>query len=377
MTTPMPRTRSVVIWVVFLFAAVCSGCLPGVAWLPDSSGFVYSAGQDYQQIVLYDVAQRRQRVLVDECGAKTYWPAIGPDGKRIAVANLVREPAVPEKMQVIIYDIQGKELERSPSFAWQEAHPDTKEKELLETSLFWAPRGDKLIVHDYANKSKGRTAIYDLTTKRVVLMDGVPAVYESTPIRPDGKGFLLSREKSERVLQLVWVDWQGKENVITTSPSAYDDDDKRFSLTHPFLATSRWDKNNAVVGFTTWRIRTDTDRLIASLEQVPPGEAMVDGRPIQQQFVFSETGAKVRALRFEEKDEKGEKKTHYQLELLKPGAAKPQIIQGRAHFSVLIPAPNRRLAALRYWFKEGEQEKEVILVVNEKGDEVAKITVSQ
>src|SRR5262245_22533350 len=72
--------------VIVALAAVASGCVNGVGWLPDSSGFVYAT--DRQQLVLFDLKTKSSEVLVANTGTNTYWPAVSPDGKRIAVAGL-------------------------------------------------------------------------------------------------------------------------------------------------------------------------------------------------------------------------------------------------------------------------------------------------
>jgi Tol biopolymer transport system component len=96
-----------------------SGCIP-VAWLPDSSGFIYTDGTDLEQLVHYDVAKGERRVLVEKMSASTFWPAVSPDGKKVAVARLVRDAdqSKTQTMQVFMYDLQGKEIQRSTEFPW-------------------------------------------------------------------------------------------------------------------------------------------------------------------------------------------------------------------------------------------------------------------
>ncbi len=57
------------------------GCLPDhPVWLPDSSGFLYTAGTDRTKIVRYDVGQRSSRVIAnlpsqrDRRGGRFLWP---------------------------------------------------------------------------------------------------------------------------------------------------------------------------------------------------------------------------------------------------------------------------------------------------------------
>jgi hypothetical protein len=83
---------------VALFLLICStGCIPGITWLPDSSGFVYRSGQVYApseeriERVYFDLATKKQRAIVDDNQMSTIWPAVSPDGKSVAVARLIHD----------------------------------------------------------------------------------------------------------------------------------------------------------------------------------------------------------------------------------------------------------------------------------------------
>ncbi len=54
---------------------LASGCYPGIAWLPDSSGFVYTGGKDERQLLLYDLKTKASRVVVADVGGPA-WPAV-------------------------------------------------------------------------------------------------------------------------------------------------------------------------------------------------------------------------------------------------------------------------------------------------------------
>ena len=65
-----------------LFVAFCSGCYPGIAWLPDSSGFVYTSCQDDRYALEhYDLATGENRILVERRPAGSLWLAIRPECK--------------------------------------------------------------------------------------------------------------------------------------------------------------------------------------------------------------------------------------------------------------------------------------------------------
>ena len=87
-----------------------SGCVPGVGWLPDSSGIIYTGGKKYERLLHYDLAEGKPKVLVADTGAPTLWPAISPDGQKIAVAKVSLEGKDRATVQVILYGRDGKEL---------------------------------------------------------------------------------------------------------------------------------------------------------------------------------------------------------------------------------------------------------------------------
>ena len=96
-------------------ALVMEGCIDGVGWLPDSSGFVFTAEDG--RLVHFDVKSRKERVLVADTDSNTFWPAVSPDGKRIAVARL-NYPGQQGALQILNYDLSGKEILRSKKFPW-------------------------------------------------------------------------------------------------------------------------------------------------------------------------------------------------------------------------------------------------------------------
>src|SRR5262245_22649580 len=147
--------RRILVWVPCLLAL--AGCRP-VGWLPDSSGFVYTDDKPCSRLVHYDVTTGKRTVLVAQMPAHTPWPAVSPDGKHIAVARLVtdRGPRQPNRVQVILYDLKGKEVRRSAEFPWGPAR-EKGEKERPNTGVFWAGGVGRLIVQDY--EEPGRIGI--------------------------------------------------------------------------------------------------------------------------------------------------------------------------------------------------------------------------
>jgi Tol biopolymer transport system component len=77
------------------------------AWTPDSKGFYFTGGKDYKKLLYLDVAAKKARVLVADFKGMTHWPAVSPDGKRVAVVTSVRDDQK-YGIQVVVYDSAGK-----------------------------------------------------------------------------------------------------------------------------------------------------------------------------------------------------------------------------------------------------------------------------
>jgi hypothetical protein len=342
-------------WLVaglLLFVTGLAGCNP-VAWLPDSSGFVYTDGRDLQKLMHYDIAKGQSRVLVEKLPAKTAWPAVGPDGKQIAVARLAKvEGQRSQAMQVILYDLQGKEMHRSAEISWTKE--PTKDDDLIMTGVFWVPKVNKLLVHDFEDRP--RTGIYDPEKKTMQIVEGMPAAFGDTPVLPNGKGFLVTHVENNEVSGVFVVDWDGKEVPLAMKPETLDSKDKRTLIQAPWTGTSGWDKDVASVTSSYLRIRIDTGARSGAFEAVPMNEAVVDGKEIVQNFAFGAGGAKVRVLR----DDQAQNK--FQLEVIRPGAEKPRLLRRQDQSFIMSPAPNQKWLAIRS-FDNGD-----IFLVSHTGD---------
>ena len=89
-----------------VLVCVFSGCVHGVGWLVDSSGFVFTTAKGH--LIAYDIATKKQRILLtDRAAATTAWPAVSPDGKQIALARLELSGSH-TKLQIEVCDLQGK-----------------------------------------------------------------------------------------------------------------------------------------------------------------------------------------------------------------------------------------------------------------------------
>jgi hypothetical protein len=146
---------------------------------------------------------------VEDIGKATMWPALSPDGKRIAVARLGGGLKQAKSLQIVLHDLEGKQLHLSPVFSWTPPKENPIGLDLSQVMLFWSPKDDRVVLTD-GNVS----GIYDIKKDSLKVIDkAMPVIHGGSPIRPDGKGFLmLIGEKEDQ--RLVFMDWEGKEQKI-------------------------------------------------------------------------------------------------------------------------------------------------------------------
>jgi hypothetical protein len=389
--------------LLFLLGALSStGCVPGVAWLPDSSGFIYTSGEHFTRLVHYDVAKGQEHVLVEDTGAGTLWPALSPDGQRIAVAKLtLTQGQKPTKLQVILYSRAGKELNRSKVFDWMELEKPAPSQAVpnaaLLPQLFWAPQGDKIIVHTSGAEQGGYTAIYNVKADRLIHAgDAQLLTFGNTPVRPDGAGFLVMKnmhwpqwwEKKAGEVDpdpgFAFVDWQGKEKDLKPPPFLVDADalkkerdaNKLGGLLWPAFYESGWQGDVAQVSWNVDRLRYLTSKGEAVLEGIK-AEKTKDGALVMRQYQFPGGGTRLRVVVTKWDDQKPDSAGPARLELLKAGQQEPQVILEETTPCVLIPAPNGKRVAVWTSTKEKKgKERALVVVVDDQG-KVTRIPVGQ
>jgi len=361
----------------------CAGCLPNATWLPDSSGFVYTGGPNKDRLYLYDLEKKAPRVLVEK-GAGLAWPAVSPDGKRIAVA-LRHDDGTDVTLEVIVFDRDGKELQRSDAntnvkmkWAKHEAGPDK-----VAAQAFWVPGKDKLLIY-----SDGATGFYDLKTNSSTMLDVSLSTFRDTPIRPDGKGFLAHKNP----MGLVFVDWDGKEKEIQPmqkapfeNPGA--DSPLQGMVSFPLMHSSRWDGSTAIVSWDDLQVKIDADKLTASLEHIKPAMS-ADDKVIQDQVRLSGGGI-VRALELTKRYRKDglSDQQHpfgeYRVEVVKQGAKEAKTLMDGAAYFMIYPSPDGKKAVVKCSksldaiFTESKPDQDVLFVVDGIGEVTAKIDLSK
>src|SRR5262249_18780079 len=158
-------------------------------------------------------------------------------------------------------------------------------------------------------------------TKEMRLISGFLMLFGNTPIRPDGKVFLVVREVDMQ-LEIAFVDWEGKSQKVSLDVAAADNDEKKTMLYFPSIFQSRWNADTAEVSYKQTRFRLDAKKLKGVFEDSPGTEAPAGLENLQQQHVFA-GGVKVRALIAKDSEGNFGKS---RLEIITPGAQKPRVV---------------------------------------------------
>jgi hypothetical protein len=265
------------------------------------------------------------------------------------------------------YDLSGKLVRRSASFAWISSpnHRDQHKNEEKEaTALFWAPGGDKLLV-----SNGDHTGIYDAhMDKLVILQAKAPLVFGDTPIRPDGTAFLVmtSVKQGNRNAGVALVDWEGKQRPVRVEARGWD---TRDNLLESAYLVGRWENNIATVEDSEGFLRIDTDKRSGSYQETKPSGAAKQGDMIRRrEYVFPQSGMAIRVAYFQ-----GGNDQYCEVDAFKRTNPKRNRVLLRASIAQLFPAPNRKLLAILVWpEKEGDP---TIHVFNDQAETVTIIVL--
>jgi hypothetical protein len=354
-------------WLGCLLAFLPVGCIPGIAWLPDSSGFVYTAGQSTSQLRHFDVAKGADRLLVEDTQTATLLPAVSPDSKRVAVARIVRDKGVPDSLQLIFYDLTGKETGRSKVLRSVRRQNVDKE-ELVACYLYWDQRGDRILVSDIISQ----TSIYDAKNDRFkVVEDAFACAFGGMPFRPDGKGFLVAKSGKDRALRFVFVEWDGAERPIAMAAKLLDDDEdyvKREMLCLPWLCDSSWNANVARVRRGAVGFQLDTANLKGMPYAVPPAEASIDGAIVAQNHQFPGSGLNLRLLETPKMASR-DPDNRQRIVAIDARTGKTTVVMDKLAFCALFPSPDKKRVVAHCSIKDvnGQQEQQFFLVIDQAG----------
>ncbi len=354
-------------WLAFvtaLMAAASAGCIPpGIAWFPDSTGFVYTGGKDKKQLMVFEVGQKQGRALPIKAGSPA-WPAVSPDSKRIALAWVLRGDDTISRLTVLVVDRAGKVIHRSREFA--DLNGDV-------VQVWWSPQGDKLLV------SEGWWArLYDLKTEQLIRLPGPAAIFGTTPVRPDGKAFLIHNFE-----EYLLADWNGKVQAIKPRFAALvkdNRDERRQALQFPIHAIDpRWDRQAATVLWGGSRFRIDTDRRSLTMEDGNASRTTL-GAPVRISHSFP-GDATVRQVHPSVETGHPFVRDDPRLEVIRPGRD-PEVVVKKAGVCMFFPSPDGKFFAVRWAEDNGamlgaSKKQDRILVLNARGDDVADLNVAE
>lgn len=407
------RTTSRIRSIVSLLALfpLLVGCGQGV-WLPDSSGMIYSTGEELRH---YDIATRQSRGLPIDRKADVFLgsPAVSPDGKHIAVASAKRgavpapnpaqgdAAAAPKPasdfldVEITFYDLTGKEISRSPTQRRPIGSVPTGKSRIVAAypcsipAVWWDGPSGKFIVpsagFDKDGRTNWRTGVYDPAKKKwmSLLVEGIPLCIGGTPVRPDGKGLLVAQIALQDVMyeklrleaqSIHFVDWDGKPSRIDLPKEIRDDEKIWRPLWFPALGASQWRGNTAIVTHGQHHFEIDTDKHSATWRRLPDEQAKVGEMIVLQRFTFANNGPQVRSL----VDEKGNGK----VEMLIPGKPARTIAElpsapDMANSVQFVPSPDGKWLLLTGLFPSpiaqmfGAGGMTEMLLINSKGEVTA------
>jgi hypothetical protein len=358
--------RHAFFWLSAVLLTCVTGCVPGITWLPDSSGFVYVPGHNGEKLVHFDLTTKKQRTLISDEKLKTLWPAISPDGKNIAVAKLTRDKKKGDTLQICIYDLNGTSKKQSKVFSLPKVD---KGDEHCSAELFWGPPDNKILV----SSDPMSVGIYDVKTDELkVLKDSSAVAIGGKPARPDGKGFLVAKWRDKSCTGISWVDWDGKEQPFTVKPKIGDGDDKTDMLLWPYMFTSSWQGAKAQLSSSKIRFEIDTDKLLCKISSLDPGEPNGENL-VRQQFAFPNSPLVVRVLDWT-KQVKGVDQHLSRLELVDTRQNKIQKLVENEKANALFPSPDGKLIAVRLiGGNQPADDADMILVLDSSGQILAKV----
>jgi hypothetical protein len=345
-----------------------TGCIPGITWLPDSSGFVYTAGNEGQHLVLFDLTKKTQRTILSDTKLHTAWPAVSPDGKSLAVARLILDKDKGDSVQLFVYDLEGTSRKQSKAFSLSQPGQSENRQGEIRTELYWGPP-EKIVIS--VSTSPPKVGIYDVKTDQLkILKDAFPAAFGGRPIRPDGKGFVVTKWRDQDCIGMALIDWDGKEQAIAMKPIG-DDSDKKEMLTWPYMFTSSWQGGKALLSSSKGRVEIDTDKLVAKLDWFKIGEPNGENS-VRQQYTFPVTQNILRLVDWS-KESNGSQVHMSRLEML-DGQKRTQTLIEDENIKALFFSPNGKLVAVRCLGQSGGPQ-DSIWVIGQTGQVLTKIKV--
>ena len=181
-------------------------CTP--QWLPDSSGFVYVATQG---AMWYDVKTKKSKRLADARFPNAAM-AVWPGGKRVVISRVGGKKRQYE-VQISVYDLAGVRQQQSPRFELSGSSsegamgPQTYVSQDEKKVLTFLPQLKTAVLYDIAQR-KFRKIDNVVPFSHFLLKR--PALFDVTPLTPDGKGFLAATDGKDGPGRLKVFQWDGE-----------------------------------------------------------------------------------------------------------------------------------------------------------------------
>jgi hypothetical protein len=338
--------------VVTILLIGAAGCIPdSVVWLPDSSSFVYTDKQG-SRLNCYDLMKGARKVIVENTSTKTCWPAVSPDGKRLAVAKIESSTAAGSdictyRTQVIIYDLDGHQVAQSrvhesTERVGQVASNSTSTME--DAGLNWSGPANKILLEK---------AIYDCTKDEFVDINVMPWPTNNLPVAPNKKGFLAMTEKG-----LVFVDWDGWIKAFKDAPD----------MAKVEFVSFEWDGDVAKLVTSDGVHEYDVVRMMYTFNRRSPQVIQSDGKLYWIQS-FANGGSNLSI--FDSPD--GTRGCRMEVQEVATGRRKVIVPQGQFECSKInFPSPNGKFFAVRW--VSAQKHSAIIMVFDQQGSLLASIS---
>jgi hypothetical protein len=281
-----------------------------VVWLPDSSGFLFTApfgaNQKHVEIFHFNLSDGRIR-HVTQSSTATRIPAISPDGEQFALIRATAA-ATSVTVQIDIFDLSGRRIRASDPLSLA-ADNQGLSSTTCDSAGIWSPKGRHILFwflnpgprrgggwfdfgYDPPELHFGEYDLQSGKTQEIQVMPIVSLHYIGvSPISDDDRGFLatpIDKEKQMTLMPfpLLFVEWDGTQHQIKASPEAQGRLASSWvSLLPPGgelgdkitvdrlkmwpivpLPRGRWSSGTLFLEMPEGRLRIDTGRRIATYE---------------------------------------------------------------------------------------------------------------
>src|SRR5262249_5579237 len=314
-----------------------AGCVPPAAWLPDSSGIVYTEGaDDSANLVHYDVKTKKRNILAEKVDTGTLLPAVSPDGKQVAVARLLERKDKPYTVQLLFFGLDGKAGKQSKVFEVSNGTQGTEtEPSRCASLLHWSPDGKKILVDFGTLGNDSAKLVYDVDRDDSSTITKATPIYGTQPIRPDSKGFLAEADLPGAKRGLAFLDWAGKVTPVEGIDASLNE----------WVEVS-WEK-----GKVLWQSRDALFHIDTATAKAERSDAKLDvplnkGEQVRT-CTFADGKTRLCIFSYLETTSGGHNESFHRIEVRAPGQ-KPIVVAERTagHAPFGAPSPDRNLVAV-------------------------------